>query len=63
MVFAELHKKNKKITQNSMQTKYVQQKKFYKTLFLQEETQNIGLKKKILCIQCLGKIVLRIVLI
>ena len=33
-----------------MQTKYVQQKKFYKTLFLQEETQNIGLKKKILCI-------------
>ena len=54
MVFAELHKRkknNKKITQNSMQTKYVQQKKFYKTLFfLQEETQNIGLKKKILCI-------------
>ena len=29
-----------------MQTKYVQQKKFYKTLFLQEDTQNIGLKKK-----------------
>ena len=49
MVFAELHKRkknNKKITQSSMQTKYVQQKKFYKTLFLQEETQNIGLKKK-----------------
>ena len=55
----------KKITQNSMQTKYVQQKKFYKTLFFTRRNTKYRVEKEneILCIQCLGKIVLRIVLI
>ena len=48
-----------------MQTKYVQQKKFYKTLFFTRRNTKYRVEKEneILCIQCLGKIVLRIVLI
>jgi len=53
----------KKITQNSMQTKYVQQKKFYKTLFFTRRNTKYRVEKENLMYQCLGKIVLRIVLI
>ena len=48
-----------------MQTKYVQQKKFYKTLFFFFTRRNTKyrVEKENLMYQCLGKIVLRIVLI
>ena len=47
---AELHKRKditkKKSHKIACKIRYVQQKIFNKTLFLQEETQNIGVKKK-----------------
>ena len=65
---AELHKRKditkKKSHKIACKIRYVQQKIFNKTLFLQEETQNIGVKKKTkFCILCLGKILLKIVLV